>query len=321
MGNGVGRFPMGLVKRSWLRHPPIVSLIPEGAEALDRRQTAFFRRAIAGLIRHGAWEQAWALIELATEVHRYNPGFLRACEKARHRLFSERGGAPPVLSQPFGQLPCDCQDALIQVDPRKIRYWGCVAFPGISRGRFRGPRRRRFCNAVVAERYLIRGLALAADPQVQILQRRFGQGLSWEDSGGRALFAEERGRRGDRSITWASYRERQLRSWDELFERIQRIGYLSQAELQAKGRPRGRHGLFNEVEVCVNGKGDVLFLEGKHRLVVAQILGLPSIPVIVNVWSERFVRKLPGPFTAQLAQEQLQRRWLKKRSRRRDDQS
>ncbi|MGB5136775.1 MAG: hypothetical protein WBN89_16575 [Prochlorococcaceae cyanobacterium] len=87
---------------------------------------------------------------------------------------------------------------------------------------------------------------------------------------------------------------------------IQRIGYLSQAELQAKGRPSGRHGLFNEVEACVTGKGNLLFLEGKHRLVAAEILGLPSIPVIVNVWSERFLRKLPGPFTAQLAQERLQ---------------
>lgn len=34
---------------------------------------------------------------------------------------------------------------------------------------------------------------------------------------------------------------------------------------------------------CVNAKSKLFFLEGQHLLVMAQILCLPSIPVIVNV--------------------------------------
>lgn len=310
-----GRF-LRRPSRRWT--PKSASLIPEGARAHDRRQTEFFRRSIRQLIRHGAWEQAWALIELSTEVHRYNPAFHRACEKARARLCRRLYAVPPGADQgspsvalpdlqlPFDQLGACCGDAVIQLDPQAIRHWGCVVFPGISRGRFQGPRQRRFCNAVVEERYLFRGLALAEDPQVRILVRRFEQGLSWEDSGGLALFAERQRRTGDRHTSWTSFRNHQLRSWDRLFKRIQRQGYRSQAELQARGHKPGRFGLFNEVEVCVNAKGKVFFLEGKHRLVMAQILGVPSIPVIVNVWSADFLMRLPRPFSPQLAQQHLQ---------------
>jgi hypothetical protein len=309
-----GRF-LRRPSRRWLAKS--ASLIPEGARAHDRRQTEFFRRSIRQLIRHGAWEQAWALIELSTEVHRYNPAFYRTCEKARarlgRRLFAAPSGAEqaspcvalPDLQRPFGQLSARCEDAVIHLDPQAICHWGCVVFPGIARGRFQGPRQRRFCNAVVEERYLFRGLALAEDPQVQILRRRFDQGLSWEDSGGLALFAERQRRTGDRQTSWTSFRNHQLGGWDRLFRRIQRQGYRSQAELQARGRVAGRFGLLNEVEVCVNAKGKVFFLEGKHRLVMAQILGLPKIPVLVNVWSADFLTRLPGPFSPQLAQQHL----------------
>ena len=149
---------------SWLGRPSIpCSLIPEAALVLDRRQTDFFRRTIRQLIRHGAWEEAWALIELSTEVHRYNPAFHRACERARHRLIRLLFSAPPSIAtapechpppipdlrQPFVQLSQRCEDALLQINPQGITHWGCVIFPGISRGRFQGPRQKRFCNAVV----------------------------------------------------------------------------------------------------------------------------------------------------------------------------
>lgn len=161
--------------------------------------------------------------------------------------------------------------------------WGCVIFPGISRGRFQGPRQKRFCNAVVDQRYVFRGRPLADDPQVRILRSRFQQGLSWKDSGGMALHAEYRRRTGDRQISWTSFQNHQLKSWDRLFARIQEQVYLSQAELLKNRKQSGRLGLFNEVEVCVNARGKVFFQEGKHRLVMAWILGLPpaaSWPVL-----------------------------------------
>jgi hypothetical protein len=289
--------------------PPCTSLIPAGARRLDRRQTAFVRTCIRRLIRCGDWEQAWALLELSTETHRYNPAYHRACEKARRKLLKRFHPSPAKqarqkerpsqlsLTAPFEQLSGACEDALILVDPQVIQHWGCVVYPGISRGRFRGRRQRRFCNAVVAERYLFRGLPLADDPQMKILRRHFLQGRSWWDSGGVALMREVRRRTGEQGLDWAAFRRCQLQAWDDLYEQIRREGYRSQAERQAMGAAMGRFGLFNEVEVCVNGRGEILFLEGKHRLFMAQALRLARIPVIVNVWSQSFVERVPAPFS------------------------
>jgi hypothetical protein len=310
----------GFKPRQWLtwtqkRSKPILtSLIPAAALPLDRRQSEFFRRCVRRLIRFGAWEQAWALLELSTETHRYNPAFHRACEQARRKLLKRLHPSPArrerferhqprlSLTAPFDQLSGDCGSAVILVDPRAIQHWGCVVFPGISRGRFRGRRMRRFCNAVVEERYLFRGLPLADDPQVKILRRRFVQGRSWQASGGVALMREIRQRTGEQGLNWEAFCNCQLRAWDELFERIRREGYRSQAELQAMGCAMGRFGLFNEVEVCVNSRGEALFLEGKHRLFIAQALQLAAIPVIVNVWSRGFLERLPGAYSPAAAQ-------------------
>lgn len=294
--------------------PGITSLIPAGARRLDRRQTHFFRGCLRQFMRCGQWEQAWLLLELATETHRYNPDFHRFCEKVRRNLLKRlhpsqakldriAGHQPQVsLTAPFDQLSGACEDALIWVDPKVIQHWGCVTYPGISRGRFRGRRQRRFCNAVVAERYLFRGLPLAHDPQVLILRRHFVEGRSWRASGGVALMREVRRRTGEKNLDWSAFRRCQLQAWDELFERMRCDGYRSQVELQAMGAPMGRFGLFNEVEVCVNARGEILFLEGKHRLFMAQALGIPRIPVLVNVWSQEFVERVPAPFTVEAAQ-------------------
>ncbi|MBM5792349.1 MAG: hypothetical protein FJ070_01195 [Cyanobacteria bacterium K_DeepCast_150m_m2_101] len=295
------------------------SLIPAGAQALDRQQTAFLRDSIRQLTRHGAWEQAWALIELSNEVHRYNPLFSRACEQERARLLrrlhpsrrraARMGGAPPLdgLPSPFGHLSGAYDQALIAVDPQWISYWGCITYPGLGHGRFRGRKQRRFCNAVVDERFVFRGLALAKDPQVRILRRRFEEGLSWEASGGKALWHETRLRTDKTSLSWARFEQRQLAWWDQLFDTIRRDGYFSQAQLLAQGAALGRRGLFNEIEVAINAAGDLLFLEGKHRLVIAQVLRLPRVPVLVNVWSRQVLERLDGPYTPALAETWLAR--------------
>jgi len=87
-----------------------LSLLSPGAQALDRQQTVFLRHSIRHLIRHGAWEQAWALIELSNEVHRYNPLFSRACEQERARFLrrlhpSRRRAARMAGPAPLDALP------------------------------------------------------------------------------------------------------------------------------------------------------------------------------------------------------------------------
>lgn len=60
-----------------------------------------------------------------------------------------------------------------------------------------------------------------------------------------------------------------------LFEAIRRDGYKTQQELGPR-RPRS-----SEVEVGIGRDGRYIFLDGRHRLAIARILGLESIPVRV----------------------------------------
>lgn len=65
-----------------------------------------------------------------------------------------------------------------------------------------------------------------------------------------------------------------LQDFEQLCETIRREGYRTQAQL-GTGRPH------NEVRIQIGRRGDMLFEEGFHRLVIAQYLGLDRIPVMV----------------------------------------
>jgi SAM-dependent methyltransferase len=62
--------------------------------------------------------------------------------------------------------------------------------------------------------------------------------------------------------------------FEDLYAAIRRDGYKTQAEL-GSGRP------LDEVRIQVGRHGELLFEEGLHRLVIAQLLGLEKIPVLV----------------------------------------
>lgn len=73
--------------------------------------------------------------------------------------------------------------------------------------------------------------------------------------------------------------EAQLRAkWrciETLAAQVRQHGYKSQRELRS-GHP------FNEIRVQVGRDGQLLFEEGLHRLVIAQVLGVDRIPVIIT---------------------------------------
>jgi len=68
---------------------------------------------------------------------------------------------------------------------------------------------------------------------------------------------------------------------DELFNRIKLDGYLSQKSLS--GNP------INEIRVNIGRTGEILFNGGgRHRLVIAKLLDLDSVPVLVLVRHEQW---------------------------------
>ena len=78
------------------------------------------------------------------------------------------------------------------------------------------------------------------------------------------------------------------RTVDQLYETIKTQGYKTQMELrEAGGSYRDRVGyldvLTDEVAVDVARDGEFLFVDGRHRLAIAKLLGIDRIPVLVLV--------------------------------------
>ena len=46
------------------------------------------------------------------------------------------------------------------------------------------------------------------------------------------------------------------------------------------------------MEVALAANGDLLLIDGRHRLILAQLLGLKKIPVVVNLVAESVARSL-----------------------------
>jgi 2-polyprenyl-3-methyl-5-hydroxy-6-metoxy-1,4-benzoquinol methylase len=79
--------------------------------------------------------------------------------------------------------------------------------------------------------------------------------------------------------TWYNCKTKQecFRRWqrtEKLYWAIKRNGYRTQDELETEDR-------FNEIRIQIGRKGDLLFEEGFHRLVISQLLDLEQVPVVI----------------------------------------
>ncbi len=89
-----------------------------------------------------------------------------------------------------------------------------------------------------------------------------------------------------------------LKYWEELYYQIKENGYKSQAA--GNTYPRSLHSRKasyegwpeNEVEIAVARDGELLFVDGRHRLIIAKLLEIEEIPVIVNLWHREFIDRV-----------------------------
>ena len=61
-------------------------------------------------------------------------------------------------------------------------------------------------------------------------------------------------------------------------------GYKKQKELGNSN--------WGEVEVAISREGEVLFVDGRHRLSIAKILEIKEIPVIVDLWHKKYMDRI-----------------------------
>ena len=115
----------------------------------------------------------------------------------------------------------------------------------------------------------------------QGIRQRFINGNNWEETVYyRELMDRFREHRWNDADAKALTMERCDRI-ETIYKRIERDGYRSQREMN--GHP------FHEVTVTVGRDGELLYnCEGRHRLSVAKVLNIETIPVLVLVRHESF---------------------------------
>ena len=86
------------------------------------------------------------------------------------------------------------------------------------------------------------------------------------------------------SFTYEDFEQNVLYKWDQLYAEIRTNGYKSAEEL---GRPTT-----SNIEVAIGRTGRIYLVDGKHRLIIAQLLNLDYVPVVVSVIHSKVYRKL-----------------------------
>jgi len=123
-------------------------------------------------------------------------------------------------------------------------------------------------------------------PRYKSLERHFVDGVPWEET----MLYEKLMRlvESDTVEMTRSGIQTQLEAFDRLFETIQQNGYRSQLELSTKSDTY-LGAVLDEVLVDIGRDGQLLFVDGRHRLSIAKILGIDEIPVTVLVRHQQWV--------------------------------
>lgn len=132
-------------------------------------------------------------------------------------------------------------------------------------------------------------------PLIQTLQARFEDGISWDELRyvQQALKTVRNG-----GSTWNGCRSledvrRRCKQLDGLYETIHDQGFKSQAELHGtNNKSILLSGTFDrsktDIVLHIGRNGELLFVDGNHRLAIAKILDIDSVPVRICVRHEEW---------------------------------
>ena len=68
--------------------------------------------------------------------------------------------------------------------------------------------------------------------------------------------------------------EKKLKKYDSIYKDIELNGYRQSPSIE------------ENIEVALDANGEFLLIDGRHRLVLAQLIGLKKIPVVANLIAE-----------------------------------
>lgn len=119
-------------------------------------------------------------------------------------------------------------------------------------------------------------------------KKRFIQKQDWESTSYYKSFSSNSKSKGRRGINdWNEFKKKYLFRWESIFKDLKKNGYKTQKEISPLfGLPE------DEIQVCVNKNGEIIFVDGRHRFTMAKILEYKTVPVIVNYWSAELLEQI-----------------------------
>lgn len=118
---------------------------------------------------------------------------------------------------------------------------------------------------------------------------RFRRELPWEETELFAQLSSGKLTKVDMNTESPTAIREELQRYDKMYQMLQQSGYKTQQELrrdagvQFDNRVGVLDRLTDEITVDVGRNGELLFVDGRHRLCLAKLLGLSAIPVVVLV--------------------------------------
>ncbi|MBI2450077.1 MAG: hypothetical protein HYV47_00915 [Candidatus Nealsonbacteria bacterium] len=157
------------------------------------------------------------------------------------------------------------------------------------------PQKIEFCLSAPFNKWRNYGKILAGDwdklgpkfeelDSYKAIQQRFLEGKKWEETefykrilGYIANGEVNRGCKNKEEL------DERFKNIDLLYSRIKKNGYKSKEELHSPegwlGKLEKSSAVLDDVSVAVGRTGQLLFIDGRHRLAIAKLLNIPEIPV------------------------------------------
>ncbi|WP_336362072.1 ParB N-terminal domain-containing protein [Halalkalicoccus salilacus] len=126
----------------------------------------------------------------------------------------------------------------------------------------------------------------------QSLQERFVDEVAWEDTKlvQQVLELIDQGHSVWHGCSSRPDVSEQCAKLDALYTSIQKTGYRHPADSKKSWGIIAR--TLNQIVVDIGRDGDLLFADGRHRLAIAKILGLDTVPVVVLVRHRQYMNQL-----------------------------
>ena len=140
---------------------------------------------------------------------------------------------------------------------------------------------KRYFGMVITDEALRVGKSLDKCSHVKAMRQHFVDGLDWSDTEYSRLYQKKyrkMARHGGKNGDFSVFARKKLHKYDLIFDDIKLNGYKQSASIE------------ENIEVALDSSGEILLIDGRHRLVLAQLIGLKRIPVVVNLIAESIAR-------------------------------